>query len=244
MTYPESDDGLTQAAADFWTDSLRRQFMQSMWVYLAKQLVGVQGIAGYEVLNEPQIGSLATSHDTTQTVLNYQLQVATAIRNQDPTRMILFMTRGATDIGLANADLSGFAALGNVGYDVHDYFGARWGDGLMREPAHPSYLEANQHLFLSTDDSNAGTVPYIGTLLSHMRYLQQTTAKLAAWHLPLIIGEFGDWTGDPGIYTYLGEVTTALSRTGVSWAVNYGIMVDQNNQMTPYSSLVLGIIQH
>jgi hypothetical protein len=61
----------------------------------------------------------------------------------DPARVIVFTTRAGYGPGVQNADLSGFVSLagspvGNCAFDLHDYFGARWGDGINENPTNPA----------------------------------------------------------------------------------------------------------
>src|SRR5207247_87557 len=125
------------------------------------------GILGYEVLNEPPRGNLPASMDTVQTCLDVQLSVATAIRAADPARTIFFTTYAGFGPGTQDADFSGWQQLGNVAFDMHDYFGARWGDSLVENPDGSGYHVGMEPVYAMTTD---GTSPYIGTTNSQVRY--------------------------------------------------------------------------
>ncbi len=242
ITYTQDDAGVAQAQADYWTDSLREQFQTDEEVYLAKQLLGKPGVLGYEIQNEPQSGNLALTHDTTQLMLGVMLNTAKAVRVADPSRTILFATRFGYGPGLQQADLSGWVNLagtpvGNTAFDLHDYFGGRWGDGILENPGNTQYGELTSILFDHVDENQG---PYIGTTFSQIRFLQQALSRLKG--MPLIIGELGDNTMDPGVYVYYGTVLSAVQSTGVSWVGWYsgplGI-TNPDDSLEPFAYLVI-----
>jgi hypothetical protein len=246
VTYTADEAGILQAQADYWTDPLRQQFQTAEEVYLAQQLVGKPGVLGYEIQNEPQPGNLPHTHDTTQMMLNVMLSTAKAVRAVDPTRVVLFSTRAGYGPGLQLADLSGWRSLagnpvGNVAFDLHDYFGARWGDGIVENPGNPDYGEGTSILF----DNVGGTAgPYIGTVYNHTRFIQQALTRLT--DIPIFIGEFGDDAADPGVYAYYGTVTSAITQIGVSWAGVYGGTLGvtyADDTLTPYAYIVINAMK-
>src|SRR5205814_8406498 len=87
-------------------------------------------------------------------------------------------TRRSSDL-----DLSGWTALGNVAYDLHDFFGARWGSGynLYVDPEGPTYGEAEAPLFNFT--LRGDMPPYLGTTLVQMRFLDRKSTRLNSSHL-------------------------------------------------------------
>jgi hypothetical protein len=238
-TYLQTTDDFAQARTDFWSDALRKQFMGDMWSFMAGQLKGMDGIVGYDVYNEPSWGNLPNNHTTTQLILDDELQLAHRIRAVDPSRVIFFMTRGMIHIGLPNADLTGWGALGNVAYDLHDYFGARWGSGLSQYPGVPVYRELAADMF---DSTNAGTAPYIGTEYAHEQLLKDAMTPLQPYGIPLVVGEFGDNSGDPGVYRFFGNTTAAMNNLGISWASLYGAaagIFDAADNPRPWAYIVL-----
>src|SRR5207248_8187048 len=62
----------TQANTDFWTDSLQQQFAKDFLSYLAGGLASTPGIVGYDILNEPDQGTLPDGQSTTQTMLSVE----------------------------------------------------------------------------------------------------------------------------------------------------------------------------
>jgi hypothetical protein len=240
-TYPETTPGALDAQTDFWTDDLRRKWETDMWSWLADQLKGTPGIAGYEVHNEPQMGSMPSSMATTQTAVDYQLAVAQAIRAADPARIVFFTTHEGYGPGVTLANLSGFQTLGNVAFDMHDYFGARWGDGLMENAKSSKYQQAYQDLFNHRLNDTAPT--YIGTTLNQKRFVSLESTSLAAKGIPLLVGEIGDdGSFDPGVYAYFGTTVAALNDLGVSWTAFYGSnigIVNPDDTLRPWASVVI-----
>jgi hypothetical protein len=208
---------LMQFKTDYWSDDLMKQFTMDWATNLASWVSQTPGVIGYEPLNEPDQGSFRNSHSTTQMILDWQLQLAHAVRAVDPNRVIFFTTRGADGDGIIQADLSGWTALGNVAYDLHDFFGARWGSGynLYVDPEGPTYGEAEAPLFNFT---LRGTMPpYLGTTLVQMRFIETSLATLQPAGIPLYIGEFADRLDDPNILTLFGTMTQAFNLEGASW---------------------------
>jgi hypothetical protein len=215
-TYEPTDDGIMAFRTDFWTDELRQRFMTDAWLHVVSEVKDEPALIGYEPINEPGTGTYPDAHETTQMTLDLQLQMAQAIRAEDPGRMIVFMTREGYDIGLPNADLSGWEALGNVAADVHDYVGARWGNSFANDPGKDNYLEATQLLFLGTFTDPA--ITYGGTVQGHGRFFDTLLAPLEDTGIPLMVGEFGTNCNDPGAAMYYGTLLTAMTARGLSWA--------------------------
>jgi hypothetical protein len=242
-SYAKNADGALDANTDFWTDAWREDHELQMWKYLVSQVKDEPGVMGYEIHNEPQRGNLPNDHATTQTMLDWQLSVAKAIRAIDPGRIIVFTTRAGYGPGLQNADLSGWQSLagtptGNVAFDIHDYFGARWADGITENPHNVEYTETLSNLYDHVLDDAAG--PYIGNTASQVRFLQQAIDRLHG--IPLLVGELGDDQSDPGIDVYYGTTTSAFAYTGVSWAASYGGrvgIVDGNDDLMGFGQLVV-----
>jgi hypothetical protein len=207
------------ASTDYWSDPIQQQLTQDWLTWLAGQLKGTPGIVGYEVLNEPNPGSLPQQHSTTQLLLDTQLQLAQAVRGADPARVLFFMTRSASGSGLPQADLSGWRTLGNVALDVHGYFGGRWGSGLNMDTTNANYGEILEDIFDFTLTS--GMPPYLGTTLGQERYCANLQASLSG--IPLLFGELGGRTAtDPNINSLFGTMANGFNACGASWtAMSY-----------------------
>jgi cellulase (glycosyl hydrolase family 5) len=241
ITYAKTEAGRLQAEGNFWSDDWQRQFMMAQLSYLSTQFASTPGVIGYEVMNEPSSGTLPSTHATTQLVLDWQLIAARALRANDPARVVFFMSRGYLDRGLPNADLSGWKALGNVAVDVHDYFGARWGDGFYNLVGSPNYREDGQAVSQPVTGYSDSQNLFIGSVASHKRMIQLMLATSNAAGMPLMIGEFGDGMFDPGIYAYLGSVTRAANMLSVSWAADWLTLVTDNtgNTVQPWTKVVI-----
>jgi aryl-phospho-beta-D-glucosidase BglC (GH1 family) len=245
LTYPPTDAGASLAAADFWSDALRQQFMIDALTAVVSRVSSMDGIAGYEMLNEPQQGNLPSTADTTATILAWQLRAAQAVRSVDANRTVFFTTRYGYAPGLPAADLSGFAALGNVAFDVHDYFGGRWGTGLIEDPANSQYEQTYEPMYNHTlGDTPPPNYAYIGTTLGQVRFLQNILHSLQPWHIPLLVGEFGIYgESTPSPYLFFGTVTAAVNYLGLSWAISQydsaiGIEDAQGN-LEPWAQIVI-----
>ena len=246
-TYAQTEEGAELAQSDFWSDDLRKAFMKSALVHLATELDSTPGIVGYEVLNEPQQGTLPSDHDTSQIMVDVQLTLAGAIRGVDSDRVIVFTTRSGFGPGVSEVDLDGFAGLGNVAFDIHDYFGGRWGDGLGGEdPEKVDYHEGYQQLYNHVL-AEQGAAPYIGTAVAHASFFRTAKQALAPHEITLLVGEFGDLYYDPGVSTFFGTVTTALRGEGVSWSTTayFGPngLVNSDGTLRPYAQIVIDAAQ-
>jgi hypothetical protein len=136
--------------------------------------------------------------------------------------------------------------LGNVAFDAHDYFGARWGTGLLETPAQIDYHQTLQPVYAHLLDAPVGVEgdPYIGTTYGHVRWIQRLTDTLKPLGIPLFVGEFGargDY--DDGVYLYFGSITAAMAHLGVSWASsiwdgNEGF-ANKDGTLKPWAYLVI-----
>jgi cellulase (glycosyl hydrolase family 5) len=241
LAYPRSPEGFLQAETDFWSDTLRRQFMVDMLGYLAGRLSAIPGIIGYEVLNEPQPGSLPHDRAVNQAIIDFQAGAARTTRRADPRRVIFFMGTNYSDAGLPRDDLSAFVRLGNAALDFHDYFGARWGTGFLQDPADPANGENNQALYAAVTEVPAQSAPYIGSELVQERAIRSVLGILEATGIPLMVGEFGDSAFDPGVFRYFGTISSALNRLGVSWACTWLAVVTDNftGRPQPWTRIVI-----
>jgi hypothetical protein len=141
----------------------------------------------------------------------------------------------------------GFTALGNVAFDLHDYFGARWGGGLNADPSSPPYQESLESLFDFT--LTPGNPHYIGTTLGQERFMQTFLDVLDPIGVPLLIGEFGGRGElEPNVMTLFATMTRAFNATGVSWAAQsyngeYSVYDDEGN-LEPWVSVLSDAAGH
>lgn len=242
----ENFDDRETFMANFWSDDLLKQFTKEWFTSLVSWIGDQAGIVGYEPLDEPGRGNLEAVHDTTQMIMDWQLELAGEVRALDPDRVIFFTTRESSGSGILKADLSGWVNLGNTAFDVHDFFGARWGGGLdvSGDPASPGYGETAEQLFNFT--LPVTVPPYLGTTDDQARFLETFTTKLAPTGIPLFVGEFaGNTEGpprDPDILALFGTMTQAMNLEGISWAAlsydGYHSVFNEDGSLRPWASIL------
>ncbi|HYU58259.1 MAG TPA: cellulase family glycosylhydrolase, partial [Actinomycetota bacterium] len=246
--YPATLEGSQEAETDFWTDDLRQQFVDEMWRYLAALVGDEPGVAGYAPMSEPEPGNLPYVHTTTATILDWQAKQSLSIRAVDPDAIIFFTTRNGFGPGLPTADLSDYTAMGNVAFDLHDYFGARLGSGLgPTDPASPNYMEGRQAIYAASDDGSGNEHPYAytGTVDSQIRFLKSHMKYLKPLGIPMYVGEFTtDGSVDPGVFLFHGTVTSALNQLSLSWTVsNYwgplGVVSAPGGPLNPWGCILV-----
>jgi hypothetical protein len=229
VTYGTDEASIEQAQADFYSDPLREQFFTAYWQYVISNLKSVPNIVGYEIQNEPQFGNLPTGLATTQMVV-------------DPARVIVFATVAGYGPGLPHVDLTDWVTppskgdanglppspqctCQDIAFMAHDYFGARWGSGLNRNPDSPQYLEFYEADYVNVLNGDMGEAPpYIGSSIFHVRWIQDKTNILTPLGIPLIVGEFGIPPTDPGTARFFGSISAAFIATGVSWSMSGGTL--------------------
>jgi hypothetical protein len=225
-TYPQTPQGKQEACADFWSDSMRMQFFADMWQHVASETMDEPGIAGYEIQNEPNPGLLPNAQSTTTSILGAQYSFAQSIRAVDPSHVLFFTTREDYGPGLmfAGSQLQQFEDLGNVAFDLHEYFGARWGVGLdLLNPRSQTYDEALGSLYSHVATGAAGGQwPYIGSTFEVVRYLQSRVQSLEPYGIPVVVGELGDPGTDEGVWWCYATELAAPNYLGLSWTADSG----------------------
>jgi len=207
---------------DLWSDALMQQFLGDYLTYITTQFQPLDGVVGIELFDEPDPGTLPLTSDTINTVVNVQYSIAQRVRAADPARVIFFTTIEALGGGIPFVDFTQWKNFGNVAFDLHGYFGGRWGVGIVTDPADPSYGLVNGTLL---DDTIMNTTPpYLGTTLTQTRFVDYFQSYLgrpaAAGAIPIVIGEFGgNGEAEPNINAVMGTMTQAFNLQGVAWAV-------------------------
>ncbi len=207
---------------DFWSDALMQQFLGDYLTFITTQFEPLDGLVGIELFDEPDPGTLPLTSNTINTVVNVQYSIAQRVRDADPARVIFFTTIEALGGGIPFVDFTQWKNLGNVAFDLHGYFGGRWGVGIVTDPADPSYGLVNGTLL---DDTIMDTTPpYLGTTFDQMRFVDYFQSYLGqpgdAGAIPIVIGEFGGHgEAEPNINAVMGTMTQAFNLRGVAWAV-------------------------
>jgi hypothetical protein len=208
--YPRTDAGLKQAMSDWWTDATGR----ADYIAFVKMMMGRYGaypnVVGYEVFNEPMVGSLGDTHAATQAVIGWEGAVIQAMRAADPTRAIFFMLRGGGDNGLQNADFAAFGGMTHTVLDLHDYYNGLYGSGYSydQETWVPSWDATHNQNFLN----------YHGTEAAQAQNLEVAINRSRDLGIPLVIGEWGAQTADSGVLPFQHQLLSVMTRYGVSWS--------------------------
>jgi endoglycosylceramidase len=209
--FPDTASGQNAAEAAFWTTESRESqaAYAAFAAMMATRYARYPNVVGYEIVNEPHAGSLASSANATQTMLRWQVRIRDVLRTVDPTRTVFVMCNGGGN-GLGTADLSVFGSLDHLAIDWHDYYNGRSGGGLdaSGDAWIPSWAATH----------NQDTASYDGTRANQQRVLLVPVRAAARWHVPLLIGEWGIHTMSPGAAAYQSQMLSLFARYGLSYA--------------------------
>ena len=177
-----------------YTDRRATQLYGEFAAMLAERYRTTPNVVGYEVLNEPPLGSLPRRSWAVQRIIRWQSRVGSAIRAVDPNRAIVFMVPPRTDLHFVK--LRPLERLGHLALDVHDYYAG-------------------------TGKRNVTTLQggrYRGTLARQAAYLAPYVSQAKAWSVPLIVGEWGAFPSEPGVGAYQQQMVRLFAKEGLSWA--------------------------
>jgi Cellulase (glycosyl hydrolase family 5) len=206
--YPITPRGLDRAKEQFFNDPEGAALYGDFAAMMAERYRHSPSVMGYEIMNEPDTGTLPRNHATTQLVVRWEAQVLGRLRAVDDTRTTVFMLRGGPSMGALHADLTDFGPLGHLALDVHDYFAGTGGSGYKPDGENVS----------SQYTSTLQGAPYTGTLASQAAYLDVGVRAARRFGVPLIEGEWGAFRSMPGIEVYQSQMVTLLDSKGISWA--------------------------
>jgi hypothetical protein len=168
-------------------------------------------VVGYEILNEPNGGDLATTLGTrgmVTTMLRWQAQVLAAIRQVDQVRAA-FISCYSGGQGVGTARLSVFHGDPHLVLDFHDFFNGirRGGLDITGDDWVPNWAAThNQHV-----------LDYRGTMSSQRRVLMVAVRRAAQAGIPLFVGEWGAQYDDVNAAAYQSQMLRLFSDYGVSW---------------------------
>ena len=205
--YPPTGTGRTQAVAAFYTDQPTIDLFSSFARMIVDRYRSYPNVVGYEILNEPQTGSLPSTHATTQMVVAWEAKILPVIRAEDPLRTVFFMLRGGGNLGYKQADISAFKPLKNLALDLHDYFAGNTGNGYTADG------EDRSATFARTSE----VAQYGGSVLSQRAYLLTVLARTQSWNIPLLIGEWGARRDDPNRLLNQSHMLTLFGSLKLSW---------------------------
>jgi aryl-phospho-beta-D-glucosidase BglC (GH1 family) len=205
--YPVTQDGLANAQGDFFTDPQIKQWYTDLWTMMVNRYSSYPNVVGFEVINEPRSGTIDSSA-ATQTLVNWQSDLAHTIASLDPQATIFFMPRAGADLGLETADFSSFNDLPHVAVDLHDYSNGVGG------------ITADGESWLPTADQthNQSSTNYQGTIDQQEGFLARAIYGARSHGWPLLVGEWGVRTDDSGATTYQDQMLQLFARYGLSWA--------------------------
>jgi endoglycosylceramidase len=206
--YPVTVHGLDQAKEQFFTDPEGAALYGDFAAMIAERYRHSPSVIGYEIMNEPDTGTLPRDHATTQLVVRWEAQVLGRLRAVDDTRTTVFMLRGGPSMGALHANLADFGPLDHLALDVHDYFAGTGGSGYKPDGENVS----SQYI------STLQGAPYTGTLASQAAYLDVGVRAARRFGVPLMVGEWGAFRSMPGIEAYQSQMVTLLDSMGISWA--------------------------
>jgi hypothetical protein len=206
--FPVTAAGLDAAQARFYTDHRAARLYAGFATMLAGRYHTSPNVLGYEILNEPATGNFPRTHWVTQRVVRWEAGILAAIRAVDPRRTVVFMLRGGPSMGAEGADLKRFGSLDHLALDVHDYFAGTGGSG---------YKHGGENVSSQYRSTLQGG-PYSGTPASQAEYLAVPLAAARRWNIPLVVGEWGAFTDQPGLDAYQQQMVELFESQGVSWA--------------------------
>jgi len=208
--FPATKSGESHAQAAFWTsESSRSQgYYAAFATMIAARYAHDPNVVGYELFNEPHPGKLGDTTAATNTMLRWQAGIRAAVRKVDPTRTVFIMCRGGGE-GVGTASLAPFGSLDHMALDWHDYFnGGSGGLDSAGDNWVPSW----------PDTHNQTTSNYKGSEQSQEKVLQVPLDRARSWGIPLLVGEWGIHTDEPGSDVYQTQMLDLFDREGVSWA--------------------------
>src|SRR6478752_1640400 len=179
--YPVTPGGLDRAKEQFFNDPEGAALYGDFAAMMAERYRHSPSVMGYEIMNEPDTGSLPRNHATTQLVVRWEAQVLGRLRVVDDTRTTVFMLRGGPSMGALHANLADFGSLGHLALDVHDYFAGTGGSGYKPDGENVS----------SDYQSLLRGGPYRGTIGSQAAYLDVGVRAARRFGVPLMVGEWG-----------------------------------------------------
>jgi len=226
------------ANADWWAQSVKFTRNRQLYLnFLEEFITWAQGqdwyeyVAGYQLWNEPNAGSLGSppySQSTTvrtQTMATWLNGVVDFVHGLDPARIKWVMPRGGTR-GFGTFDPAWYGGTlsmqqRNMALEWHAYY-----TGLA--PGAGAHVSGQVGLDLPGDDYYPDDIVthntaytgsgqgYHGTKANQAAFLNVGVAKAAACGVPLLHGEMGVQFNDPGRLSYIAHMTSLLDDLGLS----------------------------
>jgi hypothetical protein len=192
--FPLTENGRAEAETRMYTDRRATQLYGAFAAMLAERYRTTPNVVGYEMLNEPPLGTMPRRSWAVQRIIRWQARVGAAIRAVDQNRALVFMVPPRSDLHAVR--LLPLERLGHLAMDVHDYYA---GTGKR----YRTTLQGGR---------------YRGTLAEQARYLAPYVGQARAWSVPLIVGEWGAFPSERGVDAYQRQMVSLFAKEGISWA--------------------------
>ncbi len=213
--YPGTEHPWTMLGSDpFWQDFKWHELVINFWDSLASHCASRgQVVAGYDLLNEPQV-NLKMQKDTPEDINLLYAKLTTAIRQKDALHTIVYALPRVYDAeqdtlysyhqGITELDIP---ADDNICLESHTYMPMAF--------SHQNIWEEGAYVAYPT------TVEGVTWNAAHLEQVQSDLIDFSKKHpdVPILIGEFSSprWTGQDGLH-YLTDVIELAEQHGWSWA--------------------------
>jgi Cellulase (glycosyl hydrolase family 5) len=188
-----TERGRADAETRMYTDRRATALYAAFAAMLADRYRTTPNVVGYEILNEPPLGTMPRRSWAVERIIRWQARVGAAVRAVDRNRAIVFMVPPRSDLHAVR--LLPLERLGHLALDVHDYYA---GTGKRNRTT----LQGGR---------------YRGTLARQAAYLAPYVSQAQAWSVPLIVGEWGAFPSERGVDAYQRQMVSLFAREGVSW---------------------------
>jgi hypothetical protein len=192
--FEPTDEGRLLAQTRFYGDPRALELYSGFAAMLAQRYRRSPNVLGYEILNEPPVGTLPRKPWVAKRIMRWQGQVREAIRRVDPVRTVFFMVPPRID--LRELDLSPLGPPGALAFDFHSYSAGTGERGRTT-------LQGGS---------------YEGTLFAQHAHLEPALIAAERWGVPMIVGEWGIFADEEGADVYQSQMVNLFETVGVGWA--------------------------
>ncbi len=188
----------------FWRSGSLQDSFVDIWRSLAARYRSVDGIAGFDLLNEP-VPPGRTYDDRQNTWLAYAERLGSEIRKADPDRVLIVESApDATPTSFGNLRPIG---LPNVVYSVHSYF--------PMEVTHQGVMKPYDGVvtYGAAASDGHGRTELFG-------FLEKVAGFAGRYDVPILVGEFScvRWAPGESAPRYVADSLDFFESHGWSWA--------------------------
>jgi len=215
-------DSLNAAEAAFWTTERSQSLSdyEAFATMMVARYSHYSNVIGYEIFNEPAVGSLGNTQSAVQDILSWQAAVRVATRKVDPTRTIFVMEDGGFE-GVGSADLSVFGPLDHLGLDFHDYFNGDPGSGITANGDGWTYQGDTKPAWGSGWAETHTQVTHVnvgpGSEAAQQAVLEVSIKTAEKYGVLPYIGEWGAQYTDPNLEAYQKQMLALFAQDNLSW---------------------------